>query len=117
MKTKEAMRAAVEARQFKTPRVERAIQALAAAFVTVDVCWADANAVAQYIRKLESALSLLRSALEEGEPALLFDGYYVWDEGLTEDAKRRTSPENVADVLDAVVRLMRASPTADKEPV
>jgi hypothetical protein len=46
---------------------------------------------------------------QEGEaiPKVLFDGYYVWDEGLTDSAKKRTSPENVADVLDAVVRLMR----------
>jgi hypothetical protein len=41
-------------------------------------------------------------------PALLFDGYYVYAEGLTEQARLRTSPENVSDVLDAVVRLFRA---------
>lgn len=36
----------------------------------------------------------------------LFDGFAVY-EALTEDAARRTSPENVSDVLDAVVRLIR----------
>jgi hypothetical protein len=45
-------------------------------------------------------------------PAFLFDGYYVYAEGLTEDARKRTSPENVSDVLDAVVRLMRAEAAA-----
>jgi hypothetical protein len=47
--------------------------------------------------------------LAEALPALLFDGYYVYAEGLTDAARLRTSPENVADVLDAVVRLMRAA--------
>lgn len=53
-------RLAREAVAFKTPRIERAIAELGVSFVTVDVCGADANAVALYVRKLEAAL---RSAL------------------------------------------------------
>jgi len=41
-------------------------------------------------------------------PDVLFDGNAVW-QYLDERAKTRTSAENVSDVLDAVVRLMRGS--------
>lgn len=41
-------------------------------------------------------------------PDVLFDGNAVWRE-LDERAKTRTSAENVSDVLDAIVRLMRRS--------
>lgn len=63
------------------------------------------NAVVEY-----AADQVRAAVLEERReiPPMLFDGYYVWEEGLTEDAKKRTSPENVADVLDAVVRLLRS---------
>lgn len=52
-------------------------------------------------------------------PAVLFDGFAVL-QALDEKAKARTSAENVSDVLDAVVRLMRSNaahePTAtDKQ--
>lgn len=41
-------------------------------------------------------------------PAVLFDGFAVL-QALDEKAKARTSAENVSDVLDAVVRLMRSN--------
>lgn len=41
-------------------------------------------------------------------PEVLFDGYAVL-QGLDDKAKARTSAENVSDVLDAVVRLIRAA--------
>lgn len=44
-------------------------------------------------------------------PDVLFDSYAVLS-ALGEKAKSRTSPENVADVLDAVVKLLRAQPAA-----
>ena len=67
--TQEAMRSALEALQAKTPRVEAAIQELAVSYVTVDICGADANAVAGYVRKLEAAISQLSKALEDGGEA------------------------------------------------
>lgn len=39
-------------------------------------------------------------------PPLLFDGYTVL-QALAPEAKKRTSAENVADTLDAVVKLLR----------
>ena len=45
-------------------------------------------------------------------PDVLFDGYAVLS-ALDDKARSRTSPENVSDVLDAVVRLVRATPPAD----
>ena len=44
----------------------------------------------------------------EKPPAILFDGFAVL-EALDDKAKTRTSAENVSDVLDAVVRLMRSN--------
>ena len=41
-------------------------------------------------------------------PAVLFDGLAVY-KALNAKAQARTSPENVSDVLDAVVRLMRSN--------
>lgn len=41
-------------------------------------------------------------------PTVLFDGYAVY-QALSDETKKRTSPENVSDVLDAVVRLMRSN--------
>jgi hypothetical protein len=46
-------------------------------------------------------------------PQELFDGYSVLRE-LTDQAKRRTSAENVSDVLDAVVRLTKKRRTVTK---
>lgn len=51
-------------------------------------------------------LEVLIPEPREKEPPELFDGFAVLQE-LGPKAKTRTSPENVADVLDAVVRLMR----------
>lgn len=41
-------------------------------------------------------------------PDVLFDGFAVYS-ALDEKAKARTSPENVSDTLDAVVRVLRAA--------
>jgi hypothetical protein len=56
------------------------------------------------------------SSETKGElPGVLFDGYGVL-QALTDKARTRTSAENVSDVLDAVVQLMRAAvPTAAVE--
>jgi hypothetical protein len=40
-------------------------------------------------------------------PDVLFDGFAVYS-ALDEKAKSRTSPENVSDTLDAIVRILRA---------
>lgn len=48
-------------------------------------------------------------------PDVLFDGYAVL-QALGEKAKARTSAENVSDVLDAVVRLIRSSPPSSVQP-
>ena len=45
-------------------------------------------------------------------PPVLFDGHAVL-QALTPRARSRTSPENVADTLDAVVKLMRAAMQGD----
>jgi hypothetical protein len=42
----------------------------------------------------------------ETYPVVLFDGYAVY-QAMTDEAKARTSPENVSDVLDAVADLIR----------
>jgi hypothetical protein len=47
---------------------------------------------------------------EDELPAILFDGHAVYAQ-LDDRQKARTSPENVADVLDAVVRAARKEPT------
>lgn len=53
------------------------------------------------------AFDRLRAELDGVElPDVLFDGYRVL-QALDDKAKRRTGPENVSDVLDAVVRIMR----------
>lgn len=58
-------------------------------------------------------------AAKPAVPEVLFDGYAVL-QALSEKAKARTSPENVADVLDAAVKLIRAAaptpPETAKEP-
>ena len=55
------------------------------------------------------------AAHREAVPDVLFDGYAVF-KALTQDARRRTSLENVSDVLDAVVRLMRPPAPAAEQP-
>jgi hypothetical protein len=52
-------------------------------------------------------LQRLRSSPEpSGIPAVLFDGFAVF-KALDDNARKRTGTENVSDVLDAVVRLLR----------
>jgi hypothetical protein len=48
-------------------------------------------------------------------PDVLFDGYSVL-QAMNEDARKRTSPENVSDVLDAVVRLLKSPAPAAPAP-
>jgi hypothetical protein len=49
-------------------------------------------------------------------PAILFDGKAVYDEmQAAAPCKSRTSPENVSDTLDAVVRLMRRAAPAEQQ--
>lgn len=45
-------------------------------------------------------------------PDALFDGHAVLH-ALTESARKRTGPENVSDVLDAAVRIIRSAPIID----
>lgn len=60
---------------------------------------------AQVDRKRQ--LDRLRAELEGVViPDVLFDGHRVL-QALDEKARQRTGPENVSDVLDAVVRIMR----------
>ena len=54
---------------------------------------------------LREALAALRGGPRE-LPAALFDGYAVYQE-LPQDVRGWTSAENVAAVLDAVVRILR----------
>lgn len=49
---------------------------------------------------------LIRLSDYEARIAVLFDGYAVYS-AMADKAKRHTSPESVAAVLDAVVKLMR----------
>jgi hypothetical protein len=49
-----------------------------------------------------------REACATRLPAVLFDGFAVL-QALNDKAKARTSAENVSDVLDAVVRIMRSN--------
>lgn len=60
------------------------------------------------IRELEGDTGKSAEAI----PAVLFDGYAVY-QALTEKARARTSADNVADVLDAIVGLLRAAPEGD----
>lgn len=46
---------------------------------------------------------------------LLFDGYRVYG-GLSDQAKARTSVENVSDTLDAFARLYKAATSAEPLP-
>lgn len=48
-------------------------------------------------------------------PDVLFDGVEVYN-AMDERAWSRTNPDNVADVLDAVVRILRAAPVPAPEP-
>jgi hypothetical protein len=47
-------------------------------------------------------------AAKPAVPEILFDGYAVL-QAMSEKARARTSPENVSDVLDAAVKLIRAA--------
>lgn len=55
------------------------------------------------------------SATTSAIPEQLFDSFAVY-QAVGEKAKARTSPENVGDVLDAVVKLIRAAAPKHGEP-
>jgi hypothetical protein len=61
-----------------------------------------------------SILAQLEAA--KAVPDVLFDGLAVYEEVRRKAGHMRTSPENVSDVLDAVVRLIRAAKAAPGEP-
>jgi hypothetical protein len=68
-------------------------------------------------RDMRERLAQLTSSLPvAGVPDILFDGHAVF-KGLDEKAMRRTSPENVSDVLDAVVRILRGQGLAAPKSV
>lgn len=52
---------------------------------------------------------------EHAAPDVLFDGFAVLN-ALSDKAKQRTSAENVSDVLDAVVKLLRSEQTDTQQP-
>lgn len=68
--------------------------------------------------KLEDVAELLATTpsvpVAEKVPSILFDGYSVYS-GLSDQAKKRTSADNVSDTLDSVVKLLRAAPADSKE--
>jgi len=64
-----------------------------------DKLYTEAQLLAMYAKGAEDARF----------PEFLFDSYAVY-EALDDRVKARTGPENVCDVLDAVVRLIRTLP-------
>lgn len=56
----------------------------------------------------DAQLTKFAELVAANPPAILFDGFAVL-QALDDKAKTRTSAENVSDVLDAVVRLMRSN--------
>lgn len=65
---------------------------------------------ADEITRLRAEVEALREDASK-IPDILFDGWSVL-QALTGPAKKRTSPENVSDVLDAVVNILKAAPAA-----
>ena len=69
------------------------------------------------LRWINQKLAEARRAPEPGAeriPSVLFDGYEVYT-ALDDKARTRTSGENVTDVLDAVVRILRKQPATKEE--
>ena len=64
--------------------------------------------MAMWITQLRAENSALKSELAEANRlfSVLFDGFAVY-QFLTEPAKKRTSPQNVSDTLDAVISAMK----------
>lgn len=60
------------------------------------------------LSRFPAGTKLFTHAPSQGIPEVLFDGYKVYQE-LTKAEEKRTSYENVSDVLDAVVRILRRS--------
>lgn len=85
-----------------------------------------ADVLSQYASELFNCAILLKEAIKQHDaepvaiPDVLFDGFAVY-QVMDDRVKARTSPENVSDTLDAVVKLMRspayifASPQPTKE--
>lgn len=63
----------------------------------------------------DEAIERLIEEYEAQIPDVLFDGYSVM-QALSKQAQARTSAENVSDVLDAVVRVLRAALAAREKP-
>jgi len=71
------------------------------------------KAQAEHVRRLEKRIRELKQAAAQGElPDELFDGHAVYQETVRHRRNSglgvRTSPENVSDALDAVVRLIKS---------
>lgn len=77
----------------------------------------ECNAQCELVRAaiLAYAAAQVRKRTEERDAATLFDGHAVF-KALSPGAQRRTSAENVGDVLDAIVSIVRAKFLADEQP-
>jgi len=77
--------------------------------LATEIAWRDATIVDLSGKLVDAESRLATQSAKQGAqpelPAILFDGNAVYDEVLGRSS--RTSAENVSDVLDAVVRLMR----------
>ena len=78
---------------------------------THDALWFDAN----LIEFATAVAAAEREACAKKLPDVLFDGYAVMQQ-LDKRGQARTSQENVSDVLDAVVRIMRANAAMSGSP-
>jgi len=72
------------------------------------------NSSATYIKLLDYAERLEAQIRDAGIPEELFDGFNVL-QNLDDKAKQRTGAENVSDVLDSVVKLIRSKSDNDTD--
>lgn len=114
-----------------TQKASKAMHELRAALSsppTLEAAPAIATRILQAVRTAESdaalriviereiaALSAQAAPADYQPPDILFDSYAVY-QALSDKAKARTSAENVADVLDAIVRAQRSGVSADPLP-
>ena len=68
--------------------------------------------MSMYASREAREVDIIRDKLNEignsDMSAILFDGFAVFN-GLSDKARARTSPENVSDVLDSIVKLIRTT--------
>lgn len=76
-------------------------------------CWKDHKHHACALARIESLEAELKAQQKDAIPEILFDSYTVL-QALDKKASTRTSPENVCDVLDALVRIWK-DPAIAKE--